>query len=38
VKDEKNRDCTELTGDINYRKIAGYGSASADWQAHWAFA
>ena len=27
-KDEKNQDCTELTGDINYRKIAEYGSDS----------
>src|SRR5215468_8630653 len=25
-KDEKNQDSTELTGDINYRKIAIYGS------------
>ena len=25
-KDEKNQDSTELTGDINYRKIAEYGS------------
>jgi serine protein kinase len=25
-KDEKNQDSTELTGDINYRKIAQYGS------------
>ncbi|MGE0434330.1 MAG: PrkA family serine protein kinase [Planctomycetota bacterium] len=25
-KDEKNQDSTELTGDINYRKIAVYGS------------
>ncbi|MBL6988816.1 MAG: serine protein kinase [Bacteriovoracaceae bacterium] len=25
-KDEKNQDSTELTGDINYRKIALYGS------------
>jgi len=25
-KDEKNQDSTELTGDINYRKIAKYGS------------
>ena len=25
-KDEKNQDATELTGDINYRKIAEYGS------------
>ena len=24
-KDEKNQDSTELTGDINYRKIAEYG-------------
>jgi predicted Ser/Thr protein kinase len=23
-KDEKNQDSTELTGDINYRKIAEY--------------
>src|SRR5947209_5959842 len=27
-KDEKNQDPTELTGDINYRKIAEYGSDS----------
>src|SRR5215207_10223219 len=27
-KDEKNQDSTELTGDINYRKIAIYGSDS----------
>ncbi len=27
-KDEKNQDSTELTGDINYRKIAEYGSES----------
>ncbi|MFZ2875578.1 MAG: hypothetical protein WAZ94_13980 [Phycisphaerales bacterium] len=27
-KDEKNQDSTELTGDINYRKIAMYGSDS----------
>ncbi|MBX3425293.1 MAG: serine protein kinase [Pirellulales bacterium] len=27
-KDEKNQDATELTGDINYRKIAVYGSES----------
>ena len=27
-KDEKNQDSTELTGDINYRKIALYGSDS----------
>jgi len=27
-KDEKNQDSTELTGDINYRRIAGYGSDS----------
>lgn len=27
-KDEKNQDSTELTGDINYRKIAVYGSES----------
>lgn len=27
-KDEKNQDSTELTGDINYRKIAYYGSDS----------
>ena len=27
-KDEKNQDSTELTGDINYRKIAHYGSDS----------
>jgi serine protein kinase len=27
-KDEKNQDATELTGDINYRKIAQYGSDS----------
>ena len=27
-KDEKNQDSTELTGDINYRKIAIYGSES----------
>src|SRR5438876_6297654 len=27
-KDEKNQDATELTGDINYRKIAEYGSES----------
>jgi serine protein kinase len=26
--DEKNQDATELTGDINYRKIAEYGSES----------
>ena len=25
-KDEKNQDSTELTGDLNYRKIAEYGS------------
>lgn len=25
-KDEKNQDSTELTGDINYKKIAEYGS------------
>jgi len=28
AKDEKNQDSTELTGDINYRKIAEYGSDS----------
>ena len=27
-KDEKNQDSTELTGDLNYRKIADYGSDS----------
>ena len=27
-KDEKNQDSTELTGDINYRKIAEYGNDS----------
>ncbi|MGE3965984.1 MAG: PrkA family serine protein kinase, partial [Planctomycetota bacterium] len=27
-KDEKNQDSTELTGDVNYRKIALYGSES----------
>ncbi|MGE3547825.1 MAG: serine protein kinase, partial [Kofleriaceae bacterium] len=27
-KDEKNQDSTELTGDINYRKIATFGSDS----------
>lgn len=27
-KDEKNQDSTELTGDINFRKIAYYGSDS----------
>ncbi|MBI3449544.1 MAG: serine protein kinase [Acidobacteria bacterium] len=27
-KDEKNQDSTELTGDINYRKIAEYGAES----------
>jgi len=27
-KDEKNQDSTELTGDVNYRKIAEYGSES----------
>ncbi len=27
-KDEKNQDSTELTGDINYRKIAQYGTDS----------
>src|SRR6202140_5255709 len=27
-KDEKNQDATELTGDVNYRKIAIYGSDS----------
>lgn len=27
-KDEKNQDSTELTGDLNYRKIAKYGSDS----------
>ncbi len=27
-KDEKNQDSTELTGDINYRRIAEYGSES----------
>ena len=27
-KDEKNQDSTELTGDINFRKIAIYGSES----------
>ncbi|MBT9548161.1 MAG: serine protein kinase [Candidatus Sericytochromatia bacterium] len=27
-KDEKNQDSTELSGDINYRKIAEYGSDS----------
>ena len=27
-KDEKNQDSAELTGDINYRKIAEYGSDS----------
>ena len=25
-KDEKNQDSTELTGDINYKKIAQFGS------------
>src|SRR3989440_200846 len=28
MKDEKNQDSSELTGDINYRKIAEYGSDS----------
>ncbi|MHC4135345.1 MAG: PrkA family serine protein kinase [Planctomycetota bacterium] len=27
-KDEKNQDSTELTGDINYRRLAEYGSES----------
>jgi serine protein kinase len=27
-KDEKNQDSTELTGDLNYRKISQYGSDS----------
>jgi predicted Ser/Thr protein kinase len=27
-KDEKNQDSTELTGDINYRKIAEFGTDS----------
>jgi serine protein kinase len=27
-KDEKNQDSTELTGDVNYRKIAQFGSDS----------
>lgn len=27
-KDEKNQDSTELTGDVNFRKIAVYGSES----------
>ncbi len=27
-KDEKNQDATELTGDINFRKLAHYGSDS----------
>ncbi|MHC4958806.1 MAG: PrkA family serine protein kinase [Planctomycetota bacterium] len=27
-KDEKNQDSTELTGDINYRKLAEFGSES----------
>lgn len=27
-KDEKNQDSTELTGDLNYKKIAEYGSDS----------
>lgn len=27
-KDEKNQDSTELTGDVNFRKIAEYGSDS----------
>src|SRR5438876_12195503 len=27
-KDEKNQESTELTGDINYRKIAEYGTDS----------
>ena len=27
-KDEKNQDSTELTGDINYKKIAQFGSDS----------
>ncbi|MCB9740267.1 MAG: serine protein kinase [Deltaproteobacteria bacterium] len=27
-KDEKNQDSTELTGDINYRRLAEYGSDS----------
>lgn len=27
-RDEKNQDATELTGDINYRKVAIYGSDS----------
>ncbi len=27
-KDEKNQDATELTGDINYRKIAEFGTES----------
>ena len=27
-KDEKNQDATELTGDINYRKLTHYGSDS----------
>ncbi len=32
-KDEKNQDSTELTGDINYRKIAEYGSDSRSARA-----
>ena len=28
-KDEKNQDATELSGDINYRKIAEYGTVRA---------
>src|SRR5262249_16767153 len=28
AKDEKNQDSTELTGDVNYRKIATFGSDS----------
>ena len=29
-KDEKNQDATELTGDVNYRKIAEFGTDSFD--------
>jgi serine protein kinase len=34
-KDEKNQDSTELTGDLNYRKIATYGSDSDRGERLW---
>ena len=34
-KDEKNQDSTELTGDINYKKIAQFGSDSDPRTLRW---